>query len=189
MLAPQRGRDKRRPLTRPRPSATLSPQEGGGLLGAPLHTLIIALSLGERGDRKAEGAPRFAGCGGEGSFPHARHPSRNLLPGAVKLLLPPRQSRGVSQRTSPADIAARSLCSSRALHCKAVISCFFSSIFGGTALHFCPFAFCPLPFDFLLRLGRAVGYDLPPATRAGARESCRTSCPSLSMRRALLANP
>jgi len=189
MLAPQRGRDKQRPLTRPRPSATLSPRRGLWSSGcASAHFDYCPLPWGE-GDRKAEGAPRFAGCGGEGSFPHARHPSRNLLPGAVKLLLPPRQSRGVSQRTSPADIAARSLCSSRALHCKAVISCFFSSIFGGTALHFCPFAFCPLPFDFLLRLGRAVGYDLPPATRAGARESCRTSCPSLSMRRALLANP
>src|SRR5208337_4597431 len=80
MLAPQRGRGKQRPLTRPRPSATLSPRRGCGLLGAPPHTLIIALSLGERGDRKAEGAPRFAGCGGEGSFPNARHPSRNLLP-------------------------------------------------------------------------------------------------------------
>src|SRR5271157_3722167 len=51
----------------PRPPSPLG--EGCGPLGAPPRTSIIALSLGERGDRKAEGAPRFASCGGEGSPP------------------------------------------------------------------------------------------------------------------------
>jgi len=44
------------------------------------HPSIIALSLGERGDRKAEGAPRSARRGGEGSFPNAPHPPTNLRP-------------------------------------------------------------------------------------------------------------
>ena len=62
----------------PRPPSPLG--EGRSLLSAPPRASMISLSLGERGDRKAEGAPRSAGGGGEGSFPIARHASRNLLP-------------------------------------------------------------------------------------------------------------
>ena len=70
MLSPQRGREKDpSPDLVPRPPSPLG--EGWGFLGAPPHVYIIALSLGERGDRKAVG---------EGSFPNARRPSRNVLP-------------------------------------------------------------------------------------------------------------
>src|SRR5271157_4781310 len=53
----------------PRPPSPLG--EGCGPLGAPPHISIIALSLGERGDRKAVG---------EGSFPNAQHPWRSPVP-------------------------------------------------------------------------------------------------------------
>jgi hypothetical protein len=71
MLASQRGRTGKDPSPDlvPRPPSPLG--EGCGLLGAPPHSSMISLSLGERGDRKAVG---------EGSLPNARHASRNLLP-------------------------------------------------------------------------------------------------------------
>src|SRR5271167_4326215 len=71
MWAPQRGRRNPSSDLVPRPP---SPQ------GRRKKQFGFPLSLGERGTRKAEGAPRFACRGGEGSLPELSnfycHPGR-----------------------------------------------------------------------------------------------------------------
>ena len=54
MLAPQRGRTGKRPLTRPLPSATLSPREREEIIARTGALKIgVSLSRGERVDRAA----------------------------------------------------------------------------------------------------------------------------------------
>ena len=67
-----RGSDRSSPLSRPG-------GRGGRNIGVKIrrghpNESKQPLSSGERGDRKAEGAPRFAGRGGEGSFGTHGHP-------------------------------------------------------------------------------------------------------------------
>jgi hypothetical protein len=95
-LAPNRGLTAgKRPLTRPRPSATLSPRERGKVV-APAGPPQIAFSLsGGRGWT----APRAFTSGrgtGEGSLPG----QPTVIPEDVKILLPHRQSSGISQGAS-----------------------------------------------------------------------------------------
>ncbi len=97
-LDPQRGLTAtvgKRPLTRPRPSATLSPRERERVSprgSAPRETPALSPGRGWT----AAGVFISRGGTGEGSFPG----QRTVTPEDVKLLLPHRQSRGISRRIS-----------------------------------------------------------------------------------------
>jgi hypothetical protein len=77
----------KRPLTHRLAVPPLPRGEGECIFARTLArpTMIFALSIGERGDRKAVG---------EGSFPNIRHPSRILLPELSNIYCHPGKAGG-----------------------------------------------------------------------------------------------